>query len=75
MRVMNMPGFSAEDALYVSKGGYRRLAHRALAPKADIRPQLSPWWPEDCIPGCVCVWGVDCPCCPIGRPRPGVPLE
>ena len=46
MKMTNMPGFTAEDALYVSKTQYRLIASRGLSSKSGIQPQqLSPWWP------------------------------
>jgi hypothetical protein len=70
---MSMPGFTAEQAIYVSKARYRFDGFRPLAVKADIRPQIGPWWPDswDCNPNCLCVWAINCPCCySLGLPWP-----
>ena len=75
MKTTKIPGFTAEDALCVSKAHYRLTVPRVLATKAGIRPQLSPWWPteptEPCNPNCVCVSPIGCPCCGPGGPGRG----
>lgn len=34
-----------------------------LAAKADVRPQFRMWPKDWCIPGCICVSPINCPCC------------
>ena len=63
MDTMHMPGFTAEDALYQSRRQYHMTATQFGAAKADMRPQIRLWPLEDCIPGCVCVSPIGCPCC------------
>jgi hypothetical protein len=41
MAMMNIPGFTAEDALYLSKAHYRLIARGVSATKANIRPQQA----------------------------------
>jgi hypothetical protein len=61
---MNMPGFTAEDSLYTSKNQYSFLITKSLATAQAIQPQLHFQRPRDrCIPGCICTWDGDCPCC------------
>ena len=63
MNTMNMPGFTAENSLYRSRKQYSVTATKFLSSTADIRPQIRRWPPEDCIPGCICVSPINCPCC------------
>jgi hypothetical protein len=63
MNTMNMLGFTAENSLYRSRKQYSVTATKFLADKADIRPQLRWSPPKDCIPNCVCVSPINCPCC------------
>jgi hypothetical protein len=60
---MSMPAFTAEASLYKSRTQYNMSVSRFLAAKADIQPQLRLRPPKDCIPGCVCVSPINCPCC------------
>ena len=60
---MNIPGFSAEDSLYKSRTQYNMTATKILAAKAGIRPQIRPRPKDWCIPGCICVSPINCPCC------------
>ena len=69
MNTVNMPGFTAEDSLYISRTQYRMTATKFLAAKADLRPQLLRR-PGDCDPSCVCVTCENCPCCKSLCPRP-----
>ncbi len=63
MNTVNIPGFTAEDSLYISRTQYHMTATRFLGAKVDIQPQIR-WRPtDDCIPGCVCVSPINCPCC------------
>lgn len=71
MNAKNMPGFTAEASLYTSGTQYNMNATRFKKAGADIRPQLRPWPKDWCIPGCVCVSPINCPCCDsIGWPWP-----
>jgi hypothetical protein len=73
MNTMNMPGFTAEDSLYISRTQYQMTATKFLAAKADIQPQLRrrPWpGPGNCDPSCVCVTCEGCPCCQSLCPWP-----
>ena len=63
MKTMNIPGFTAEDSLYMSRRQYNMTGTKSLAAKADIRPQIRRRPSEDCIPGCICVSPINCPCC------------
>jgi len=38
---MSLPGFTAEDSLYLSRTRYNLIATKFLAATADIRPQRS----------------------------------
>jgi hypothetical protein len=40
MNTMNIPGFTAEDSLYISRTQYHVTATKFLAANADIRPQM-----------------------------------
>jgi len=74
MNTSHLPGFTAEDALYVSAKAYNAAGLRAAAP-SGLQPQLRRRPPnDDCIPGCVCVSPINCPCCssmPWPWPWPG----
>jgi len=68
MITINIPGFTADASLYSGSTYSIRVAAR-FATTGEVRPQLRRE-PEDCIPGCVCVSPIDCPCCDVvGRPR------
>jgi hypothetical protein len=72
----NLPGFSAEDSLYISTTHYN-VSTEMVATNVKVQPQLRPWPkpPGSCIPNCVCVSPIDCPCCTsMGWPWP-VPEE
>jgi hypothetical protein len=65
----NIPGFTAEDSLYIGRTQYSTTTFRFLGAEADIRPQIRRWPMDDCIPGCVCASPINCPCCSsIGWP-------
>ena len=73
MSTRNIPGFTAEDSLYIGRTQYSTTTFRFLGAKADIRPQIRRWPMDDCIPGCVCVSPINCPCCSsIGWPPWGM---
>ncbi len=67
---MRMPGFTAEASVYISRTRYNMTATKFFAVRAGIRPQIRPWPPEDCIPGCICVSPINCPCCKSIWPLP-----
>jgi hypothetical protein len=69
MNTLNIPGFTAEDSLYISRTPYNITATKFLAAKADLRPQLRPG-PNGCDPRCVCVTCENCPCCKSLCPWP-----
>ena len=62
MKTMNMPGFTAEASLYAVRTKYRMASAGFFAANGNIQPQLRRT-PGDCIPGCICVSPIDCPCC------------
>jgi hypothetical protein len=70
MRTMNIPGFTAEDSLYISRKQYSVTTTKFLAAKGDIQPQLRRSPSEDKTSGCVCVSPINCPC---DKPRPWPP--
>ena len=62
MRNVNMPGFTAEASL-AENGGYYEAASKGST-KQTVIAQLARRRPElDCIPGCICVSPINCPCC------------
>jgi hypothetical protein len=63
MNAMTSPGFTAEHSLYRSRTQYKVAVTNYLAGKADIRPQILRWPRDGCIPGCICVSPINCPCC------------
>ena len=78
MNTINMPGFTAEDSLYISRTQYNNMtATQFLAAKAHIQPQMRlrpqrrPW--DGCDPSCVCVTCEGCPCCKSLCPWPTFP--
>ncbi|SFU67399.1 hypothetical protein SAMN05216417_1146 [Nitrosospira multiformis] len=48
---MNMPGFTAEDSLYISSTQYNLTTPKFLVPKADIRLQIRPESGLERLPG------------------------
>jgi hypothetical protein len=74
----NLPGFTADDAVYASRTTYNAASLRA-ATHSDLLPQLRRWPKDDCIPGCICVSPINCPCCnswwPWPGPGPTIPTE
>ncbi len=75
MMSTKLPGFTAEDSLYASRQHYTMIVTRNVPTEAHIRLQLRRPPKDRCIPGCVCVSPIDCPCCgsldwPWPFPRP-----
>lgn len=69
---MKLPGFSADASLYESKSEYGSA--QFVARPVGVQPQLILWPPgipgrDWCIPNCVCVSQVNCPCCGWNFPR------
>lgn len=65
---MRMPGFTAEASLYKTSMNYKLAASWAVGACGQaVIPQLRiiriP--DKDCIPGCICVSPINCPCCDI----------
>jgi len=61
---MKMPGFTAEGSLGRPAMTYTMGTTDISAIGDNILPQLRWQWPEgSCIPGCICVSPIDCPCC------------
>ena len=76
MSTMNIPGFTAEHSLYRHRRHYRMAATALSADRSGILPQLRRRTPDDCIPGCICVSPINCPCCDsLGWPGPKGPKD
>jgi hypothetical protein len=63
---MSAPGFTASIALYKTSGRYRVAAGRVSGLYAEqVHPQLYVRrnGAGECIPGCICVSPIGCPCC------------
>lgn len=63
---MNMPGFTAEAAVYATGRSYRAKARFSGSNAASgVSPSLigSRGSGRACIPGCICVQPEGCPCC------------
>lgn len=63
---MTIPRFDAEASLYKTSGHYRLATGRFSGLYAEqVRPQF--FYPRRggdwCIPGCICVSPIGCPCC------------
>ena len=61
---MPLPGFTAEKSIWMAKTTYTMGKADFSALGDNILPQLR--WPSPegtCIPGCICVSPIDCPCC------------
>jgi len=63
MSTRNIPGFTAEDSLYIGSTQYSTTTYRFLGAKAEIQPQIRRRPTDGCIPGCICVSPINCPCC------------
>jgi hypothetical protein len=60
---MNIPGFTAEASLAKSVERYALVPVRATSAFGGaLIPQLRRL-EQPCIPGCICVSPIDCPCC------------
>ena len=61
---MNLPGFTAEAALGRASNYYGSASNSAGGGSvtAQLRPIRNPFKPN-CIPGCICVSPINCPCC------------
>jgi len=60
---MTIPGFAAEAALVGVRRRYVANASGITGAGARVRPQLVRRPNDDCIPGCICVSPINCPCC------------
>ncbi len=64
---MTMPGFGAEDSLGITPGHYYMPQRVGMVRcRADVLAQLAfrrPWPWQHCVPGCICVSPINCPCC------------
>ncbi len=73
MNSRNIPRFTAESSLVKSGGRYAFVTGRAAGTFGRAIPQLQ-WLGEikkPCIPGCICVSPIGCPCCDsLGWPWP-----
>jgi len=71
-RTMSMPGFGAEEGLGASRQRYRTSTAGSAAAGAVVQPQLQllPRPKGNCIPGCICVSPINCPCCNSWWPWP-----
>jgi hypothetical protein len=73
-----IPGFTAETSIYSSANHYSISSAGVATP--SILPQLRKFpGGGDCIPGCICVSPINCPCCdtlwPFPFPGQGVPAD
>jgi hypothetical protein len=71
-----IPGYTAETSIYSSAMQYRVGPKEAPTPSV-LQPQLRRRPKDDCIPGCICVSPINCPCCDSWWPFPGptAPVE
>jgi len=60
---MMIPGFTAETALLSARHRYVANAAGSTGADARVSPQLVRRPKDDCIPGCICVSPINCPCC------------
>jgi len=67
---MNMPGFTAEEAVKRGSINYTAAIYRTGSANAAIQPQLMKLLNSNCIRGCVCVSPINCPCCESMDPPP-----
>jgi hypothetical protein len=74
---MTALGFTADVTLYKASGRYRVTVGPASGFYAEqVRPQLSIRrnGADGCIPGCICVSPIGCPCCDSLFPTPISPI-
>ena len=62
-KTRNMPGFTAEAAVYASGRSYRAVAGTSASHAASGVFLSFAERSRDCIPGCVCATQEGCPCC------------
>ena len=63
MTAIRIPGFTGEASLYISETQYNMAARGRSRANANLLPQLIRRPEDECIPGCICVSPINCPCC------------